>query len=101
MVRYSTKVKNLYTRIFFTLTLVFYAFVVACGLVKFTFSKQYFRNTFMSVKRFEPNQDRRSVGPDLGQNCLQELSVDDKRNHQSELQVSPLTLSETLEADIG
>ena len=26
----------------------------------------------------DPDQDRHSVGPDLGPNCLQRLSVDDK-----------------------
>ena len=26
----------------------------------------------------DPGQDRHSVGPDLGPNCLQRLSVDDK-----------------------
>ena len=27
---------------------------------------------------FDPDQDRHSVGPDLGPNCLQRLSVEDK-----------------------
>ena len=27
----------------------------------------------------DPDQDRRSVGPDLGPNCLQRLATDDKR----------------------
>ena len=27
----------------------------------------------------DPDQDRHSVGPDLGPNCLQRLSVDDSR----------------------
>ena len=49
----------------------------------------------------DPDQDRRSVGPDLDQICLQELSVDDKMNHQSEMQASPLTLSETLKTDFA
>ena len=29
-------------------------------------------------KSLDPNQERYSVGPDLGPNCLQRLSVDDK-----------------------
>ena len=29
----------------------------------------------------DPDQDRHSVGPDLGPNCLQRLSVDDKSPH--------------------
>ena len=32
---------------------------------------------YQSVKPF-PDRDRRSVGPDLGPNCLQRLSADDK-----------------------
>ena len=32
----------------------------------------------MSVSNsLDPDQDRRSVGPDLGPNCLQRLSADD------------------------
>ena len=30
---------------------------------------------------FDPDQDRRSIGPDLGPNCLQRLSAEDK-NHR-------------------
>ena len=29
----------------------------------------------------DTDQDRRSVGPDLGPNCLQRLSADDKSRH--------------------
>ena len=28
----------------------------------------------------DPDQDRHSVGPDLGPNCLQRLSADDKKS---------------------
>ena len=39
-------------------------------------------NSFMSTIRvsysLEPDQDRHFVGPDLGPNCLQRLSADDK-----------------------
>ena len=34
-----------------------------------------------SVKQLDPNQARHFVGTDLGTNCLQRLSVDDKRYH--------------------
>ena len=30
------------------------------------------------AKNLDPDQDRHSVGPDLGPNCLQSLSADDK-----------------------
>ena len=30
----------------------------------------------------DPDQDRHSVGPDLGPNCLQRLSADDKSCRQ-------------------
>ena len=34
--------------------------------------KKYIR----TLKRLDPDQDRRSVGPDLDPNCLQRVSVD-------------------------
>ena len=36
---------------------------------------------------FDPDQNRSSVGPDLGPNCLKKLSADDKRCHY--FQISP------------
>ena len=42
---------------------------------KLTFSKNYFRNTTRVSNSSDPDQDRRSVGPDLGPNCLQRLSA--------------------------
>ena len=33
---------------------------------------------------FDPDQDRHSVGPDLGPNCLQMLSADDKSRASKE-----------------
>ena len=50
----------------------FHAFLVArclCCFSKLTF-KKIFQEQYQSVKR--------SVGPDLGPNCLQRLSADDK-----------------------
>ena len=36
----------------------------------------------MSVSNsLDSDQDRRAVGPDLGTNCLQRLSTDDKSRH--------------------
>ena len=56
-----------------------HTFTVGCGFFsKFTFSKNSFRNTIIVSNNLDPDQDRRSVGPDLGPNCLQSLSADDK-----------------------
>ena len=43
------------------------------------FSKYSFFNksTTRVSNRFDPDQGRRFVGPDLGPNCLQRLSADD------------------------
>ena len=46
--------------------------------VKFAFSKNSFRNTIRVSNGLDPDQDRHSVGPDLGPNCLQRKSADDK-----------------------
>ena len=39
------------------------------------FSKHAFRNTIRVSNGLDPDQDRHSVGPDLGPNCLQRLSL--------------------------
>ena len=44
----------------------------------FFFSKNYFRITVRVSNGLDPDQDICSVGPDLGPNCLQTLSADDK-----------------------
>ena len=36
----------------------------------------------------DPDQDRRSVGPDLGPNCLQRLSSDDKKSPPARKELS-------------
>ena len=43
-----------------------------------TFSKHSFRNSIRMTNGLDPDQDRRSVGPDLGPNCLKRLLTDDK-----------------------
>ena len=49
---------------------------------KGTFSKKSFRNTSIRVSNsLDPDQDRHSVGPDLGPTCLQRLSADCKSCH--------------------
>ena len=45
---------------------------------KLTFSTNIFKNTLRVSNSLDPDQDRHSVGPDLGPNCLQRLSTDDK-----------------------
>ena len=49
---------------------------------KLTFSKKIFQEYHQSVKQFDPDQAWRCVRPDLGLNCLQRLSADDKSCHQ-------------------
>ena len=52
-----------------------------CRLLNFPkvfFFKNSFRNTVRVSKGLDPDQDRPIVGPDLGTNCLQRLSADDK-----------------------
>ena len=46
---------------------------------KSTFSKNSFRNTIRVSNSLDPDQARRSVGPDLVPNCMQKLSADDTR----------------------
>ena len=41
------------------------------------FQKQSFRHTIRVSNGLDPDQDRRSVGPDLGPNCLQRVPADD------------------------
>ena len=50
---------------------------------KFTFSKNYFRNTIRVSNSLDPDQTRLYVGPDLGSNCLQSLPVDDTGRQRS------------------
>ena len=46
---------------------------------KLTF-KTSFRNTMGVSNSLDPDQNQHSVDPDLGPNCLQRLSADDKRS---------------------
>ena len=45
---------------------------------KLFFSKISFRNTIRVSNSLDPDQDGRSVGPDLDSICLQRLSADNK-----------------------
>ena len=49
--------------------------------LKLTFSKKYFRNTIRVSNSMDPDQAQPFVGPDLGPNCLQRLSADDKSRY--------------------
>ena len=56
-----------------------HAFVVRRTFFKMNFfQKKSFNNTIRVSNVFDPGQDQHSVGPDLGPNCLQQLSADDK-----------------------
>ena len=48
-----------------------------------SFSNNSFRNgyTIRVLNGLDPDQDRHSVGPDLGPNCLQRLSAGDNSHH--------------------
>ena len=39
---------------------------------------KFFHDHYQNVKQLDPDQVQHSVGPDLGPNCLQRLSADDK-----------------------
>ena len=45
---------------------------------KLSFSKNSFRDTIRKSNPIDPDQDGRSVGPNLDPNCLQRLSADDE-----------------------
>ena len=62
--------------------LIFHAFVVVYRLIfKMNFFKKSIRNTVRVSNSLDLDQDRHFVGPDLGPNCLQKLSADDKSCH--------------------
>ena len=68
----------------------YYLTLIACWVIflhfccrlmiffKIKFSKNSFRKTIRVSNSLDPNQDRHSVGPDLGANCLQRLTADEK-----------------------
>ena len=54
-------------------------FMLFCRLLiffKINFLKNSFRNIIRMSNSLDPDQARRFVGPDLGQNCLPRLSAD-------------------------
>ena len=57
---------------------------VICGFVFYKinfFKKRNFRNTIRVSNSLDPDQASRFFRPDLGPNCLQRLSADDKSHH--------------------
>ena len=58
--------------VFFSRLLIFF---------NITLSKIVFQEQHQSVKHLDPDQARLFVGPDMGPNCLQRLSADDKIPH--------------------
>ena len=52
-------------------------------------TKNSFQEYHHSVKQLEPDQAGSSVGPDLGQNCSQRLSVDHKWYHWQVISLTP------------
>ena len=58
----------------------FHAFLTSADFFsKSIFSKNSFRNIIRVSNSLDPDQAQLYVGPDLGPNCLQRLSVDDTR----------------------
>ena len=49
---------------------------------KFNFFKEFFQEHNQSVKQFGSKLGTMNVGSDLGPNCLQRLSADDKTCHK-------------------
>ena len=62
----------------------FSCFLVICFFFKTTFWKNS-KNTIRVLNSLDPDQARHFVGPDLGLNCLQNLSADVARRLRVEL----------------
>ena len=60
-------------------------------ICKINLSNQFFQEHYQSANCLDPDLDRHSVGPDLGPNCLQRLSADDKTQRRKELERVVLT----------
>ena len=55
-------------------------FVIRWLFSKSTFSKNSFRDIIRVSNSLDPDQDRHSVGPGLGPNCLERFVADDKNS---------------------
>ena len=57
--------------IIFAWWVIFHTFVAVCWLFSsLAFFKTFFQEHYQSANGLDPDQDRHSVGPDLGPNCL-------------------------------
>ena len=63
----------------FACWVIVHAFLSSVDFFQFFFSKESFRNTIRVSNRLDPDQARRFVGPDLGPNCLQRFSADERQ----------------------
>ena len=52
--------------------------IILLSLVSIIVGELFFQEHYPSGNSLDPDQDRHSVDPDLGTNCLQRLSADDK-----------------------
>ena len=52
----------------------------SADFLRIIFSKNSFRNTIRVSNSLDPDQDRHSVGPDLGPNSFERLSADEKKS---------------------
>ena len=66
----------------FAYWVILHAFLTSADFFK-TFSKNNFRNTIRVSNSLDPDQARHFVGPNLGPNCLQWLSADNKSRQRA------------------
>ena len=59
----------------------FMIFLSSADIFKINFLIKLFWNIIRVSNSLDLDQDQHSVGPDLGPNCLQRLSVDDRSRH--------------------
>ena len=52
--------------------------LASANFLKLNFSKNSIWNTIRVSNSLDPDQGQHLVGPDLGTNCLQRISADDK-----------------------
>ena len=74
----GTKKTHLNEMVLLTLSMLgnFYAFLSSADFFQLTISKKSFKNAIRVSNSLDPDQDRYSVSPDQGPNCLQRLSDD-------------------------
>ena len=67
----------------FACRVIFHGFVVICRLFSIiNIFNKFFQEHYLCVKRFGSRSGGLFIGPDLGANCLQRLSADDKSYHK-------------------